>query len=40
VAEAKPMPPLVLSGTFADGTPLTMASLAGKPWVVNLWLPG
>jgi cytochrome oxidase Cu insertion factor (SCO1/SenC/PrrC family) len=33
-------PALVLSGSFSDGTPLTLANLHGRPWVVNLWLPG
>ena len=23
-----------------DGTPILPASFAGKPWVVNLWMPG
>lgn len=36
----QPQPAVTLSGTFSDGTPLTLAALKGRPWVVNLWLPG
>ena len=33
-------PPLTLRGSFSDGTPLSMETLRGRPWVVNVWLPG
>ncbi|WNG58512.1 hypothetical protein F0U59_30030 [Archangium gephyra] len=25
---------------FADGTPLDRQALMGRPWVINLWVPG
>jgi len=33
-------PGLLLDGSFSDGTPLNLENLRGRPWVVNLWLPG
>jgi hypothetical protein len=33
-------PPLTLRGSFSDGTPLSMEALRGRPWVINVWLPG
>lgn len=37
---ALPQPRVMLRGSFSDGTPLTLEALKGRPWVVNLWLPG
>jgi hypothetical protein len=38
---ARPNRPLPeLTGTFLDGRPLTRAALVGKPYVLNLWVPG
>ncbi len=34
----RPLP--AIEGTYLDGRALSKASLAGKPWVVNLWVPG
>ncbi|MBS2027682.1 MAG: hypothetical protein JST54_07260 [Deltaproteobacteria bacterium] len=39
-APARPSTPLLLKGSFSDGTPLELDALKGRPWVVNLWLPG
>jgi hypothetical protein len=33
-----PLPPI--PAHRVDGTPLGPGALAGKPWVVNLWVPG
>lgn len=33
-------PELLLRGAFTDGTPLSLEALRGRPWVVNVWLPG
>ncbi len=35
----RPVPELFFGATTLEGTPVTRASLAGKPWVINLWLP-
>ena len=37
---APKLPALRLKGSFSDGTPLELDALKGRPWVVNLWLPG
>jgi len=39
-AKARPHTPLILKGSFSDGTPLELDAVKGRPWVVNLWLPG
>lgn len=40
-APAAPQQPrAVVEGTFTDGTPLNLEALAGKPYVVNVFLPG
>jgi hypothetical protein len=38
---SRPHTPLpAISGTYLDGRPLSREDLLGKPWVINLWVPG
>jgi hypothetical protein len=38
---SRPHVPLpAISGTYLDGRPLSREDLLGKPWVINLWVPG
>lgn len=38
---ARPNRPLpAVTGTYLDGRPLTRDDLLGKPWLINLWVPG
>ena len=34
----RPLP--AVTGTYLDGRPLTRDDLLGKPWLINLWVPG
>jgi hypothetical protein len=38
--QAPPKKPLELTGYYLNGQGLDVGTLRGKPWVINLWLPG
>ena len=38
---SRPNAPLpAIAGTYLDGRPLSRDHLLGKPWLINLWVPG